>query len=86
MTNLIKLFFSAFTHVLLISFNTYLIVKEYYIGVFVLGACVSLVWTFNIKKMSIGTLKERIVYSLGAGTGAVTGLYLSVTFFKYLLR
>ena len=72
-----KIFITGFTQVFLIAINTYLISKEFLFGVFMSTFAINIVWSYNVKKMSIGTTKERILYSLGASFGAVCGLSIA---------
>ena len=73
-----KLFVTAFIQVFLVAFNTWLIANEVYEAVFVVGFLISFVWTFNVKKVTIGTMKDRIIYSLGAAFGSLSGLVVGV--------
>lgn len=79
-----KLFITGFIQVFFVAINTYLISKGIYAGVFVCGFLISLVWSWNIKKISLSTFIERIYYSLGAATGSVTGLLVSIYIVKLL--
>jgi hypothetical protein len=40
----------------------------------VCGFLLSLVWTFNIKRIGIASWGERISYCLGAGIGTSSGI------------
>lgn len=70
-----NIFITSFFQVFLIAINTYLISKSIFIGVFLSTFMINLVWTYNVKKMSIGNIKERFIYSFGASIGAVSGLF-----------
>jgi len=37
-------------------------------------------WTFNVSRIAVSTIKQKITYSLGAGTGAVCGVLLTQLF------
>lgn len=78
----LKLFITGFLQVFFVAINTYFISKEFYIGVFICGIIISLIWSWNIKKIAFGSTIDRIVYSLGAGFGSLIGLLTSVLFFK----
>lgn len=69
----ITLFLTGFLQVLFVSINTYFISKESYIGALFAAFIISVVWSYNIKKVAFGTVKDRIVYSSGASAGCVTG-------------
>lgn len=79
-----KIFITGFIQVFFVAINTFLISKELYLGVFMCSFTISLVWSFNVKKIAFGTMKERILYSTGAGFGAVAGLALSVFIFQQI--
>lgn len=77
-----QLFTTGFVQVYFVAINTYFIAKGIFIGVLIASFAISLVWSFNVKKIAFGTLKERITYSLGASIGAVSGLATS----KYVIQ
>jgi hypothetical protein len=72
-----KIFTTGFLQVFFVAMNTYFIGKEMYPAVFIVGVLISIIWTYNVKRAAIGSNSERIVYSLGAGIGAVSGLWMS---------
>jgi hypothetical protein len=53
-----------------------LISKQLFIGVFIVSFLISLLWAFNVSKVAISTLNQKITYALGAGFGAIFGLFL----------
>lgn len=77
-----NIFTTGFIQVFFVSIQTYLIGKELYPAVFMVGFAISFVWSFNVKKVAFGTMKDRVIYSLGAACGALVGLLLSVYVFK----
>ncbi len=76
-----KLFLQSFLQVGLVSISTVLITKQIYFGIFIVGFLISLLWTYNVSRIAISTLNQKITYSLGAGTGAVTGVLLTQLFY-----
>ena len=72
-----QLFTTGFIQVYFVAINTYFIAKGMFIGVLIASFAISLIWSFNVKKIAFGTLRERIVYSLGASIGAVSGVATS---------
>jgi hypothetical protein len=48
------------------------------------GFLISLVWSWNIKKIAFSTIKDRILYSSGAATGTFCGYFLA-TFIKNII-
>jgi hypothetical protein len=37
---------------------------------------ISLIWSWNVKKIAFGTWNDRIYYASGAAFGSVAGAYL----------
>ena len=72
-----KTFFQSFFQIALVSISTVLITKHLYFGVFVVAFLIYLLWTFNVSRIAVSSIKQKLIYSLGAGTGAVSGLLLT---------
>ena len=79
-----KLFTTGFIQVFFVSVNTYFLAKEFYIGVLIAAFMISIVWSFNVKKIAFGSFTDRIVYALGASMGSAFGLLFS-SFIKHLI-
>lgn len=77
-----KLFITGFTQVLFVAINTYFLSKEFYIGVFFCGFIISLIWSWNVKKVAFGTIQDRFIYASGAAFGSLLGLIISVFILK----
>jgi len=45
-----KLFLTGFTQVFFVAINTYFLSKGFYLGVFICGFIISLIWSWNVKK------------------------------------
>lgn len=71
-----KIFFQSFIQIGLVAVNTLLISKQLFLGVFICSSAISLLWAFNVSEIALSDLKQKLIYALGAGTGAVTGLLL----------
>ena len=71
-----KIFFQSFLQIGLVAVNTLLISKQLFLGVFICSSAISLLWAFNVSKIALSDLKQKLIYALGAGTGAITGLFL----------
>lgn len=80
--NKILLFLTGFLQVALVSAQTYMIARAQILGVLIVGFLISLVWSVNVKKVAFGGWVDRIIYSSGAGVGAVTGLYIAMLISK----
>lgn len=76
-----KLFTTGFIQVFFVAINTYFLSKEFYIGVFICGTIISLIWSWNVKRVAFGSLRDRLFYSFGAGFGSIAGLLVSMLFF-----
>ena len=77
--HLVSIFFSSLLQIFFVSVNTILISKELIIQAGVCGFLLSLVWTFNIKRIGIASWGERISYCLGAGVGTSGGIFFIKT-------
>lgn len=77
MTDRTKLFLGAFLQVGLVTSATYLISQRLYIAVFFNALALNFCWTYNVKRIAMSTLGDRLTYAFGAACGAVSGLYLS---------
>ena len=74
----LSIFLTGFIQVALVSAQTYMVARSIYQGVFIIGFLISLVWSVNVKKIAFGGWGDRLVYSTGAGVGAVVGLVVAV--------
>jgi len=75
-----SLFITGFIQVFLVVANTYFVSNVFYLGVLVMGFAISFIWSFNVKRVVLGTMQDRIIYSLGAALGSVVGLWASSLF------
>lgn len=71
-----KIFFQSFLQIGLVAVNTLLIAKQLFIGVFICSSLISLLWAFNVSKIALSSFNQKLIYALGAGCGAITGLLL----------
>jgi hypothetical protein len=71
-----KLFITGFVQVFFVAINTYFISRQFYLGVFSCGFMISLIWSWNVKKIAFGTWTDRLYYASGAAFGSVAGAYL----------
>lgn len=70
------MFIQSFFQVGLVAVSTILITKGYLIGVFIVSFLISLLWAYNVSRVAISTMNQKITYSLGAGCGSVTGILI----------
>ena len=71
------IFTTGFAQVFLVSANTYFISRTTWLGIAVCGFGISYLWTINVRRVTIGTRTEQIVYSTGAMLGGLTGVMLA---------
>lgn len=77
-----RLFTTGFLQVFFVACSTYFISHENYLGTVVVGFAISWLWSSNVKKISFGGVKERILYASGAACGSLVGLATSVHVFS----
>lgn len=77
-----KIFLQSFFQIGLVAINTMLISKGIILGVFIVSFLISLLWAFNVSKVAISTMNQKLTYAFCAGCGAVVGLSLITLFFK----
>lgn len=76
----LTLFGTGFLQVALVSAQTYMIARSVWIGVLIVGFGISLVWSVNVRKVAFGGWVDRIIYSSGAGVGALFGMLVAMWF------
>ena len=75
----IKIFITSFFQVMLVSINTILLTKGYVLGIFLVAFTISFIWCYNVSKIALSDIRNKFIYSLGAGIGSVSG-YLIMKF------
>lgn len=73
----LELFSTGFVQVFFVAINTYFLSKGFFAGVFICGFMISFVWSWNVKKVAFGAMKDRLSYAIGAGFGSLIGLVIS---------
>lgn len=76
-SNRIQLFISAMAQVSLVAMNMVFLTANQVIMIAITGFLISLIWTFNVKKIAFGNWVDRITYASGACAGTVTGYYIA---------
>ena len=79
-----KLFLTGFIQVFFVAINTVFLARSFYIGVFIAAFLISIVWCFNVKKITFGNNMDRVLYSLGAACGSLAGLFITNLLFTNL--
>lgn len=77
MKEYITLFFTGLIQVFFVAVNTYFITSRFWGGIFVCGFIISIIWSWNVKRIAFGSIKDRLVYSFGAASGSILGAYFS---------
>jgi hypothetical protein len=72
-----KNFLFAYIQVLFVSLNTIFLAKNNPSMVFVCAFIISYIWSHNVKKVAFGTELDKIIYSVGASLGSISGLFIS---------
>lgn len=76
----IRLFCTALLQVYMVAISTISLAHSFYPGVILTGFLISFLWTMNVSRIAISTMKERIIYSTGAMTGSILGLLTTKLF------
>ena len=79
-----NLFITGFLQVFLVAMNTVFVSSGLVIPMLITGFLISIVWSWNIKKIAFSTINDRLTYSTGAACGTGLGWYLA-TIIKTLL-
>jgi hypothetical protein len=79
-----SLFSTGFFQVFFVAVNTVFLAKEAYMGVVFAAFMISLIWSFNVKKVAFGSNADRVIYAFGATIGSLFGLWSSSFLIKLL--
>lgn len=77
MKSSIQLFATGLLQVFFVAINTVFLSKSLYLGVGLAAFMISMVWSYNVKKVVFGTIADRIAYAAGASAGSLLGLLTS---------
>jgi len=72
-----ELFCTAAMQVCFVAMNITFISKALILPMIITGFLISLIWTFNVKKVAFGNWYDRITYASGAALGTLAGFYIS---------
>lgn len=84
MSGRISLFISSLFQVFFVAMQPILIINSKVFAMLICGFLISLIWTFNVKKVAFGGWKDRIIYAIGAMTGTGLGFWFSTFLIKIL--
>jgi hypothetical protein len=71
------IFGTGFAQVFLVSANTYFISRTTWLGIAVCGFGISYLWTINVRRVTIGTKTEQVIYATGAMLGGLAGVMMA---------
>jgi len=75
---MIRTLLYAYTQVMLVVINTWQVAhQKKFVGAIIVGFLISLVWTFNIKRVAFGDWTTRFIYCTGASIGTASGLIIT---------
>lgn len=77
MNERIRLFLMGFLQVFFVAINTLFIAKQKEFWVFSTSFMISIIWSFNVKKVASGSFSDKIIYSTGGALGSLLGLHLA---------
>lgn len=72
-----RIFLTAFMQVFFVALNTWLIAHERYVPAIITAFAISFIWTFNVKRIAFGEMKDRVLYATGAAVGSAFGLLIT---------
>lgn len=75
---------TGFIQVFFVSLNFCFLVNRVYFGVLIASFMISFIWSFNVKRIVFGSNIDRVLYSLGASIGSISGI-LSESFLNSLI-
>ena len=82
MRNRILLFSSGFLQVIFVSSSTYQIAHGFIIGATISGFLVSLIWSYNVRRIAFADTIDRVIYAIGAALGSFLGVYITQFIYK----
>lgn len=68
-----KLALTGFVQVIFVAANTVFIANHVLLANFLTGFAISLIWTWNVKRVAFGDNGDRWFYAMGAAIGSVSG-------------
>jgi hypothetical protein len=71
------IFITGFIQVFLVSANTYFISRTTWAGIAVCGFGISYLWTINVRRVTIGSKTESLIYATGAMLGGLAGVMMA---------
>ncbi len=73
-----KQFLTGFLYIFFLAINTRFLSNANFQGAFICSILIGYLWTGNVKRVSISTQSERILYCIGSGFGSIVGLWATI--------
>jgi hypothetical protein len=70
----LSLTLTGFFQVAFVAMNTVFLADRNLPGVLAASFLISLIWSYNVKRVVFGTVTERLAYAVGASLGAGAGM------------
>lgn len=68
------LFVTGFLQVIFVAANTVFITRFQLVHATVTSFLISMIWTFNVKRIAFGDMRDRYAYASGAALGCLVGV------------
>jgi hypothetical protein len=69
----LRLFATAYAQVIFVAFNTVAIARYELLANFLTAFMISLIWSWNVRRVAFGGMADRWFYAGGAAFGSVSG-------------
>lgn len=77
------LFVTGYVQVLLVALNTWQLSHNKLLGAAIGGFLISYIWSWNVKKVAFGSHTDRVIYSIGAAFGTMSGLLVATVLYEH---
>jgi hypothetical protein len=78
------IFSTALLQVFFVAMQPLFIVHAKIVPMLLTGFLISLIWTFNVKRIAFGNWIDRLVYAIGAMVGTGLGFMISNFIIKWI--
>ena len=73
------LFATGFLQVIFVAANTVFITQFQLVHATITSFLISMIWTFNVKRIAFGGMADRYAYASGAALGCLAGILAATT-------
>jgi uncharacterized membrane-anchored protein YitT (DUF2179 family) len=70
----LSLALTGFFQVAFVAMNTVFLADRNLPGVLAASFLISLIWSYNVKRVVFGSIRDRLAYAVGASLGAGAGM------------